>query len=116
MPKAQMQGKTVKLTDRQRLENAINGDPTKITVQQCCKAAYYVKEEAKKTEHGKIAVALIRTGQLRSFLKLTPGPDTEKAVHLAEMVEHMEGPHGTVTHDCLRESVSIFMAQPGATL
>ncbi len=112
MAKAQMQGKTAKLSDRQRLRKAIEG-PTKITTKQCCQAAYYVREEAKKTDQGKIAVALIRTGLLDVYAQLNSA--AYHVVQLAKLVEHLEGPEGSVTHAALQSAVTIFMAQPGAT-
>ncbi|KKN75952.1 hypothetical protein LCGC14_0375090 [marine sediment metagenome] len=115
MSKAQMQGKTAKLTDRQRLKAAIEGDRTKITTKQCCQAAYYVREEAKKTDAGKIACALIRTGLLDVYQELHGGyPVVDQAIALAKLAEHLEGP-GTVTQGALQAAMKIFMEQPGAT-
>ena len=111
MPKAQMEGKTTKLSDRQRLQAVIKGDPKLITAEHCCRAAYYVKEEANKTEHGRVAIALVRSGHLDSFLKLAKSKETIAAVQLAKMVEHMEGPLSGVTHDCLLQAETIFMKQ-----
>ncbi len=113
MAKAQMQGKTAKLSDRQRLKAAIEGDLTKITTKQCCQAAYYVTEEAKKTDQGKIAVALIRTGLLDVYAQLNSA--AYHVVQLAKLVEHLEGPEGSVTQGALQAAAEIFMKQPGAT-
>lgn len=111
MPKSQMTGLTPKLSDRQRLQAAIQGDPEKITTQQCLQAAYYVKEECKNLDGGSIAVALIRTGELQDYKDNNPG--AAEAADLAILAEHLEGPQGTVTHDALISAAAIFMDQEG---
>ena len=104
----------MKLSDRQRLQAAIKGDPKQITKEHCCRAAYYIKEEAKKAWPGKIAIALVRTGLLdaiHAYAQNSDRAEIDRVVHLAKLVEHLEGPLSGVTHDALLQAEQIFMKQ-----